>query len=438
MLEVSLIIRRLREVAMRKNEKGQTLVLAALALTVLLGFAGLAVDMGVLRYERRLQQTAADAAAVAGASNIGYGGVATGAHNVAASGGYVDSSGNNIGQCSDTAAIGSVCVQVNNPPAAATVNGVSIPAGPHSGDASYVEVIVATVQRTYFMPLLGVTRRTVTARAVGTNVSSGAGPNSGCLYALGPPGSSIEGVNINGNATINAPTCGIADNGNYNTKGNALTVNASTFGVSGSANVSGPGGTVTCTSRQTPCPIYNMPAAADPLAYLKPPAVGTPVAWSVNAPPGTYKGISITGNGTVNFPAGIYVLTGDFTCHGTPTITGTGVMFYFTNGATFSCSGNDTVQFSAPTSGPYAGIVFYQDPNDTNGPSVGGNTGTFYNGILYFPKSQITFFGNNTSIATGIVVADAIALSGHPTVNLQGTAGLPAGVVIAANAHLVE
>src|SRR6516164_3968761 len=61
-----------------RADEGQALVTVALALTVLLGFTGLAVDMGVLRYEKRLQQTAADAAAIAGASNLPFGGVVSG------------------------------------------------------------------------------------------------------------------------------------------------------------------------------------------------------------------------------------------------------------------------------------------------------------------------------------------------------------------------
>ena len=428
----------------RKNEAGQALVFTVVGLVALLGFVGLGIDMGVLRYQKRLQQTAADGAAIAGATNLSYGGVQTGAQNAAVSNGFTDASGNDATGCSNTAAVGTMCVQVNNPPQAVTVNGTAIPAGPHGGDANYVEVIVAVVQPTYFMKIFGLDRETITARAVATNLAGGtSGNTTGCLYSLGPPSSSIEGVNINGNATLNAPTCGIVDNGNYNTKGNALNVNAGTFGVSGGPNVSGPGGTVTCGGSTTNCPTYGTPASSDPLSYLTPPAVGPPVNWSGTAVPGTtYNGIDITSNGTVNFPPGTYVLDGgSFTCHGTPTITGTGVTFYFTNGATFNCTGNDTVQFTAPSSGPYAGILFYQDPNDTSGPSVGGNTGTSYNGILYFPKSQITFFGNNASIATGIVVADSFALSGHPTVTLSGVAGVPGGLppgFTVGNAHLVE
>ena len=420
----------------RKNEAGQSLVFVAVGLIALLGFVGLGIDMGVLRYQKRLQQTAADGGAIAGATNLKYGGVQTGAQNAATSNGFTDNTGG--GACATpptNLAVGSVTVTVCNGPLV----------GPHAGDTNYVEVYVTAGQPTYFMKIFGVNSETITARAVATNLAGGTkGDTTGCLYSLGPPASSIEGVNINGNATLNAPTCGIVDNGNYNTKGNALNVSAGTFGVSGSPNVSGPGGTVTCAGGTTNCPTYGTPASSDPLASLVPPPVGTPVAWTGTAVPGTtYSGINITSNGTVNFPAGTYVIDGSsgFTCNGTPTITGTGVTFYFTNGATFNCTGNDTVQFTAPSSGPYSGILFYQDPNDTVGPSVGGNTGTFFNGILYFPKSQITFFGNNTSIATGIVVADAFALSGHPTVNLNGAAsvpgGLPSGFTVG-NAHLVE
>jgi len=112
-------------------------------------------------------------------------------------------------------------------------------------------------------------------------------------------------------------------------------------------------------------------------------------------------------------------------------------MFYFTNGATFNCAGNDTIQLSAPSSGQYAGILFYQDPNDTLGPTIGGNVGSFFDGALYFPKSQVTFFGN-TSFSVAMVVAGSVALNGNPTVNLTGNSGLPPGVHLLSNSTLVE
>lgn len=172
----------------------------------------------------------------------------------------------------------------------------------------------------------------------------------------------------------------------------------------------------------------------------------------------TYTSISLQGNGTVNFAPGVYTINGagGFSCNGTPTITGTGVTFYFTNVATYNCEGNDTTQLSAPSSGTYQGVLMFEDPQDCNcgsggcdngvtscgpGPAVGGNTGSYYNGILYFPNDLITFFGNNVSYATGAVISDSLALSGNPTVNLQGAAGIPGGLppsFTLANATLVE
>ena len=408
----------------QKNQSGQALISTVLALTLLLGVGGLAMDMGVLRYEKRLQQTAADAAAVAGASNLTHGGVTTGAKSASAANGFTDG-------------INNVTVTINNPPAS----------GPHSGNGNYVEALVVAVQPTYFMRIFGINSQTIAARAVATNLSGGA--NSGCLYTLGPPSSSIEGVSINGSAVLNAPTCGIVDNGNYNTQGNALIVNASTFGVSGSANISGPGGSVTCTSGTSSCPTYGAPASSDPLSYLTPPAVQTPSFGNVTTSgtqvlqPGTYSSITIGKNSTVTMNPGIYYVNGSggVTFNGAGTVTGDGVTVYFTNGATINATGGGNkldIQLSPPASGPYAGVLFYQDPSDTAAPSLGGDNNSFFKGILYFPKVQLTFFGNNVSYATGIVVADAIALSGNPTVNLQGTAGLPPGVTIVSSATLVE
>ena len=123
-------------------------------------------------------------------------------------------------------------------------------------------------------------------------------------------------------------------------------------------------------------------------------------------------------------------------------------MFYFTNGATINCEGNDTLELTAPspTNCPscpseYDGILMYQDPNDTNttGPTLGGNTGSFLDGVLYFPKDELTFSGNSSGIDVAMVIVDSLPLSGHPTVTLEGAGGLPPGVTnIITVATLVE
>jgi hypothetical protein len=439
------------------KQSGQVLIGAALAIVVLAGFAGLAIDMGALRYQRRVAQTAADGAAVAGASNIGYnsnGGVLPAGQSSASANGFADSSSNDLTQCNDGAAIGTVCVQVVFPPANVTFNGQTISGGPHSGDNNYVEALIAQVNPTYFMNIFGVNSKTVVARAVATS-KGGNTKNTGCLYTLGLPSESIEGVNINGSVIVNATTCGIVDNGNFNTKGNKLIINAGSFGMAGDVNKSGPGGTVSCV-QTGPCPTPNMPASRDPLDKLQPPCSapcnGAGPATTVNSTttlnPGTYSSISI-GPATVTFNPGVYIINCNLGCNvssnpglqvgANAVVTGTGVTFYFTNGATVGMTGTPSVHLKAPdSSGTYPGILFYQDPLDTNGPSFGGDSSSYYDGALYFPSSQVTFYGNNNSIAVAMVVAQALAFSGNPTVNLQGAAGLPTGVNLVTNAVLVE
>ncbi|HEV2616975.1 MAG TPA: pilus assembly protein TadG-related protein [Candidatus Acidoferrales bacterium] len=433
----------------RKREAGQALVFTAVGLVVLMGFAGLAIDMGVMRYEKRLQQTAADAAAIAGANNLPYGGVTVGAQDAAATDGFADTGASCSTGCPNPGSVGYVTVTVNNPPLS----------GPHATKAGYVEVLVTDIHPTYFMRVLGVNTQAITARAVATDISGGTG--SGCLYTLGPPNSSIEGVSINGSAILNATTCGIVDNGDFNTKGNKLIVNADTFGIAGGPNQSGPGGTVTCTA-PGPCPALNMPAATDPLAGTPSPCTqgysctgGTALSVPSSGgtiDPGTYSSITITG-GTVTFNPGVYVITGSpggggcpsdcLVIPGNSTISGSGVMFYFTNDATIDMTGTPTINLSPPTSGTYAGMLMYQDPADTsntapNGPRLGGDTGSSFTGALYFPSDNLTFFGNNTSFSVGMVVTDSFSLSGNPTVNLTGDVGLGPGVGLVKNAVLVE
>src|SRR5947208_4682174 len=169
-----------------KDESGQALIITALCMTCLFGFAALATDVGIMLREKRMTQTAADGAAVAGASELFVGGtqVSTVAKAAAGLNGYSDG-------------VNGVTVTVNGPPGG--------PAnGPHAGNPAYVEVIVSKVQPTIFMNLFGVFNMTPTTRAVATY-----GQTNGCIVTLGTTG---QDISIIGNANITVKTCGIADN----------------------------------------------------------------------------------------------------------------------------------------------------------------------------------------------------------------------------------
>jgi putative Flp pilus-assembly TadE/G-like protein len=433
----------------RNNESGQALVFTAVAMVALLGFAGLGIDMGMLRYQKRLQQTAADAAAIAGANNLAFpvsGGVTPGAQNAAIANGFTDNSGGTT--CTNSpGTVGCVTITVNNPPLS----------GPHVSNVNYVEVLVTAVQTTYFMKAVGIPTETITARAVATNLS-GDSTSTGCLYTLGLPSvKGVEGINVTGHGTLNATGCGISDNGNYDPNDPAITVNNCSFAVTGT-DTGNSGSNVMCNG-QIKNPTYGTPAASDPFALsLTPPAQPaasfgnvTPSSGS-QLQPGTYSSITIGSNVNVTMSPGIYYINGSggLLFNGGGTLTGTGVMFYFTNGATVTARGGGNspdINLTAPSAincpacpAEYDGILMYQDPNDTSSPTIGGDDNSNYVGALYFPSVELSFFGNAKSggFSAGIVVAKALSLTGNPTVTLLGLAGLPTGVSILTHAVLVE
>ena len=78
----------------RRGEEGQTIIMVAYGLTLLMLAAGLGIDMGYLRYQMRRQQTAADSAAIAGAAEINFGDVTQAAQTDASINGYTNGSNN--------------------------------------------------------------------------------------------------------------------------------------------------------------------------------------------------------------------------------------------------------------------------------------------------------------------------------------------------------
>jgi hypothetical protein len=382
-----------------------------------------------------LQQTAADSAAIAGASNFAYSGYALAAQNAATAAGFTDSD-SGAGCVSGT--IGCISVKVSSPPTT----------GPHSAAAAgtYVEVLVTEVHPTFFMRILGIDRESVQARAVATNL--GGGTNSGCMYSLGKAPAQLH---VQGSVDVEATNCGIVDNGNFTVTGNP-TVHAGSIGVVGTADT---GSNITCTQTTT-CPIAGVPPSGDPLAYLTPPtqpaassscppagACNVTTSGTMTLQPGTYSSITIGKNSTVTMASGLYYINGSggVTFNGGGSVTGSGVTMYFTNTATIDTTGGGNkmdLSLSPPSSGPYAGILMYQNPNDTSGPSLGGDDHSTLSGALYFPNAQITFFGNAHSNVAGVLIAKSIDLQGNPTLVLQGASGLPPGVTVIKNAILVE
>ena len=142
------------------------MVLVALSVTVLLGFLGLATDVGVLWATKRKAQTAADAAAVAGANaTLGSDSSAysTAATDVATLNGFTNGANGTT-------------ITVSQPS----------PSGYPSG--TYVQVNITKSMSTYFLGVLGYRTIPITVSALAGNTS---GPNT--VIALNGSGSGRHG-----------------------------------------------------------------------------------------------------------------------------------------------------------------------------------------------------------------------------------------------------
>jgi Flp pilus assembly protein TadG len=393
-----------------RDESGQALVIAALSMTCLLGFVALATDVGVMLREKRLAQIAADSAAIAGALELNFSDVSAAAQAAAAQNGF-------------TSGANGATVTVNGPSAGPAL-------GPHAGNGSYVEVIVSQNQPTIFMWMFGRSAVTVNARAVAT-----LGPSQSCLYTLGTTGT---GISLSNNAKLNAPGCGIIVDSSSATAISVVggaKITAGSVGVVGGASTSNGGST-------SPAAVSNIAPTSDPLSALQPPSYnpascgsdplthfgnggssysvgpGSPFSTTQNGNTVCYTSLTLGANGdTVTVNPGIYVLTGPLTFASGTTLGGQGVTFYLTGGGSVSIGNNANPNFSAPTSGAYNGILFYQDRSNANTASIQGGASSTLSGILYFPDTALTIGNGTTSTISASVIAKSLTITGGS--NLQ-------------------
>ena len=121
---------------------------------------------------------------------------------------------------------------------------------------------------------------------------------------------------------------------------------------------------------------------------------------------GVYRGgIIINGsNFTVTFNPGTYIVEGGFTINGSnDSVTGTGVTFYFTT-SSLTLNGVEHVAFSAPTSGAYEGILYFQSRTDSSQVTINGDSTSSWQGVIYAADANLTINGGNTAQYTNFVV----------------------------------
>ena len=416
-----------------------------LALIPLFGMLGLVVDIGWAYFRQESAQTAADAAA-----------------NAAAMAAYTAAAGSTL-LCSTT---GVACYAteyscpstITSPPANniqagcmyARDNGfvttgrqkVTFQSGvgnaPISSGVTVGYWVVARVSEQIpqlFSAALGFPTATVMGR---TTTGDRAGNSGGCVVALNPTASGA--ISMSGSASLQSG-CGVFADSNSSS---AITLSGgATITTTGSAkteivgNWSG-SGTI------SPAPQTGIALLTDPFSTMTAPTIGacTDGGAGVNlsgksqqtiSPGVLCGGISLSGQSALTLNPGLYILKSGLSMSGGTSITGTGVTIYIDSGGV-SMSGGATISLSAPTSGTWQGVQFFQNRSDTTAATLSGGSAQAMNGLLYFPGANLTYTGGSSSNGTATtIVANTVTMVGNSYIHssaITSFTGNSGGVVM--------
>jgi Flp pilus assembly protein TadG len=401
-----------------RDRRGNALVIAGAALPLVIGSAGLATDTIEWSLWKRQLQRAADSAALAGAraevdgrtvDNCSTLGSATYAQPVAFD-----------VQKNDHSGITTSCT-ASNPPASGT----------YSGDTNAVHVSLSGSRALSFSGMFMASAPTITTSATATLVDDG----EFCLVTLSK--TSTPGITMGGSSSAHLG-CGAISNStgdsSISTNGNAYNFQADPVASVGNMPDSVIGSTnLEPYHSPEPDPYANKYSTDVPSSAL--PCNKQVNGGNTNLTPGCFSSFSFGGNKSYTLAPGVYYLNNtNFDTSGTATITGTGVTIILT-GTTpggVTTNGNTTIKLSAQTSGTYQDMLFIQKAGSTVNNIINGNSGSFYDGAMYFPSTNVSFNGSSGAMTQcAMVVAYTATFTGNT--NLQNSLTHPDGTPCRAN-----
>lgn len=411
-----------------RDEDGAILIVVALAMTLLMALMGVGIEVGSWYMTRRALQTAADAAAIAGALESARGnpgGIVSAAEKEAARNGVSLSDGDSV--------------VVYNPPTSGTLVGRS--------DA--VEAIVTRQQQALFSVVVHSGPVTISSRAVAMVNDTG----RACVLAL--DGSRDSAVRARGTPDIQMAGCMIAANSNaasaIDLSGNA-SVTAQSLWTAGGVAVGGSA----AVQLASPATTQAWPLL-DPYANLQVGAV--PACSGINLKKATTipgnsticGGAHLTGGTYTISPSGpVYIDGGDLKLSGKTSLIGQDSTIVLTNKRSggpvggIDISGGSSLSIHAPSAqnNPFRGIAIYQDPaassSGTN--KFNGNAAMDISGALYFPSQEVEWSGNNSMNGPGCVqiVALAVTFTGNAALANDNCAAVGASPIATTAARLGE
>ncbi|HMU93870.1 MAG TPA: pilus assembly protein TadG-related protein [Anaerolineales bacterium] len=365
----------------RNSERGQAIIVIVFAIIGIVGISSLAIDGSNALIDRRKSETAASAAALAGAlARIEGRDWRESALAAAKMNGYDNDGENSI-------------VELNTPP----IN------GPYAGDAEYIEVIVTSNMRTYFGSIIGIPVVTSVGYAVAQTKPAEYGqmfdgyalvslaPHSECdkkkaFWLHNEPTIVLEGGGIFVNSDNDV--CAFLQEGS----GSIRVQDESPITVVGGASVQ---------KAQLISPAIVQPGAI-PISY--PPAFQMPKigCGSKIATIDLVTGTMTSGNyeepgdfppeGIHDLESGIYCISGDVVIGGGTRLTGNGVTLIVEQGEV-RIAAEAEVDLSAPKNGNAAGLLIYMPLDNHSRIALNGNADSNFTGTILAPSADIRLNG---------------------------------------------
>lgn len=413
------------------DRRGNALVIAGAALPLVIGSAGLATDTIQWALWKRQLQRAADSAALAGVYN-----------RVANNGSYASVSTTVTDDLTR-----------HNQTKIALLSGypaIDYPSG--TNWTNPVRVQLAIKEKLGFSSVFMANPPTITATATAATIATGVY----CVVSL--VDNSSTGIKATGNGDINLG-CGMITNSTSLTAAIATgssEVNATPVAAVGDIQDSdnwGGAELLPFTVKQT-----------DPFAGVSVPAFtacqGGSNAIRVNNPgdvldrstdTGTQCVSDINVGGTLKLGSATYIIDGgNFSAGAQAKISCTGCTIVLTNSdssmtptiGTVDINGGAQINMSAPTSGTFNNLLFYQDrrapKSTTTVNKINGNSLSLMSGALYFPNQQMQINGTaGLNFSCAQFVSYVVEFAGNGSINNTCTAGYGSNQIMGRHVRLV-
>jgi len=406
-----------------RPERGSVAIQLGVSMTVIVAMVGLGVEMTFLLYKHRQLQSAADAAALGGATAKAKGypsDIALEARALTASVGLVNG-------------VDGVTVTVNSPP---TI-------GNNVANTGAVEVVISQPQVLSLVSVLQSGLFNVGARAVAAIGDEG-------LYCiLGLSTSASGAVRIRNNGVVSSTTCGVGVNSS-SSSALILDNNAAIYGPVSVVGRYSIANNAHLWYQTPPFPKTNAAALADPYATVMLSATGAPSrtqptgCTTCNLLPGRYAaGLNYSNGATLNLAAGVYYISTRLALSNGVKVNATGGVTLVVNGNyAISLGNNVTMNLTAPATGATAGIAFasIRTASSSVTQRFSNNATLNLTGAVYFPNQTLQF-DNNSTINTpvcGQVIARIVSLQNNANLKTacDGTGVTP--IASGGGATLVE